>query len=75
MRAATTLPPPDIDSMALAHQVLRDVFGYSAFRGQQAEVVQHLIEGSDALVLMPTDRKSTRLNSSHIPLSRMPSSA
>ena len=54
MRAATTLPPPDIDSMALAHQVLRDVFGYSAFRGQQAEVVQHLIEGSDALVLMPT---------------------
>ena len=23
----------------------------------------------------PTDRKSTRLNSSHIPLSRMPSSA
>ena len=40
--------------MALAHQVLRDVFGYSAFRGQQAEVVQHLMEGSDALVLMPT---------------------
>ena len=26
-------------------------------------------------VLMSTDRKSTRLNSSHIPLSRMPSSA
>ena len=25
--------------------------------------------------LTPTDRKSTRLNSSHIPLSRMPSSA
>ena len=24
---------------------------------------------------VPTDRKSTRLNSSHIPLSRMPSSA
>ena len=25
--------------------------------------------------ISPTDRKSTRLNSSHIPLSRMPSSA
>ena len=25
--------------------------------------------------VLPTDRKSTRLNSSHIPLSRMPSSA
>ena len=37
-----------------AHQVLRDVFGYTSFRGQQAQVVQHLIEGGDALVLMPT---------------------
>ena len=27
------------------------------------------------VVITPTDRKSTRLNSSHIPLSRMPSSA
>ncbi|MGA1328406.1 MAG: RecQ family ATP-dependent DNA helicase, partial [Rubrivivax sp.] len=34
--------------------VLRDVFGYSAFRGLQAEVVDHVGGGGDALVLMPT---------------------
>ena len=37
-----------------AHQVLQDVFGYPAFRGQQAAVVDHVIAGGDALVLMPT---------------------
>ena len=31
--------------------------------------------GSQALKALKEDRKSTRLNSSHIPLSRMPSSA
>ena len=34
----------------------------------------YLSEGS-LLTLLDLDRKSTRLNSSHIPLSRMPSSA
>ncbi|WP_301101469.1 DNA helicase RecQ [Propionivibrio sp.] len=34
--------------------ILHDVFGYSAFRGAQAEVVDHLICGGDSLVLMPT---------------------
>ena len=33
------------------------------------------VKGLRALVLTPTDRKSTRLNSSHRALSRMPSSA
>ena len=33
------------------------------------------IELSDSCTLIKQDRKSTRLNSSHIPLSRMPSSA
>ncbi len=37
-----------------AQQVLHEVFGYSAFRGLQAEVVGHVIGGGDALVLMPT---------------------
>ncbi|MFY7913780.1 MAG: DEAD/DEAH box helicase, partial [Rubrivivax sp.] len=37
-----------------ALQVLRDVFGYSAFRGGQAEIVEHVGAGGDALVLMPT---------------------
>jgi len=34
--------------------ILNEVFGYSAFRGAQAEIVAHLIDGGDALVLMPT---------------------
>ncbi len=38
----------------VADQVLREVFGYSAFRGLQAEIVDHVVAGGDALVLMPT---------------------
>jgi ATP-dependent DNA helicase RecQ len=34
--------------------VLREVFGYGDFRGAQAEIVQHVSAGGDALVLMPT---------------------
>ena len=34
--------------------ILRDVFGYAAFRGHQQEIVQHVTAGGDALVLMPT---------------------
>lgn len=34
--------------------LLKDVFGYGAFRGAQAEIVDHVIAGGDALVLMPT---------------------
>ncbi|PZO79890.1 MAG: DNA helicase RecQ [Mesorhizobium amorphae] len=35
-------------------EVLSGVFGYSAFRGDQAEIVEHVVEGGSALVLMPT---------------------
>lgn len=34
--------------------VLRRVFGFPGFRGQQEQVVNHIIAGGDALVLMPT---------------------
>ncbi len=37
-----------------AAQVLRDVFGYASFRGEQQQVVEHVVRGGDALVLMPT---------------------
>ncbi|MBS0420920.1 MAG: DNA helicase RecQ [Proteobacteria bacterium] len=37
-----------------ADQILRDTFGYPAFRGQQQDIVSHVAEGGDALVLMPT---------------------
>jgi ATP-dependent DNA helicase RecQ len=34
--------------------ILRRVFGFPAFRGQQAEIIDHVIAGGEALVLMPT---------------------
>ncbi len=37
-----------------ALDLLQRVFGYPAFRGQQAQVVAHVAAGGDALVLMPT---------------------
>src|SRR5687768_13111778 len=39
-------------SRALA--ILKDIFGYPAFRGLQAEVITHIAWGGDCLVLMPT---------------------
>jgi ATP-dependent DNA helicase RecQ len=42
----------ETDSEALA--VLHRVFGYDAFRGEQAAVIEHVIAGGDAVVLMPT---------------------
>ena len=37
-----------------ARSVLKDTFGYDSFRGFQAEVIEHVSQGGDALVLMPT---------------------
>ena len=37
-----------------ALRVLHRVFGYDAFRGGQQEIIEHVIAGGDALVLMPT---------------------
>ena len=36
------------------HDILREVFGYTAFRGPQQAIVEHVCSGGDALVLMPT---------------------
>jgi len=35
-------------------EILQEVFGYAGFRGLQADIVEHVIGGGDALVLMPT---------------------
>ncbi|WP_228897289.1 DNA helicase RecQ [Acidovorax sp. Leaf73] len=40
--------------MSPAQSVLQDVFGYEQFRGPQQAIVEHVIGGGDALVLMPT---------------------
>ncbi|MFM8936166.1 MAG: DNA helicase RecQ [Vulcanococcus sp.] len=34
--------------------VLREVFGYGAFRGPQERIVEHVLKGGSGLVLMPT---------------------
>lgn len=34
--------------------ILQSVFGYTQFRGHQLAIVEHVAEGGDALVLMPT---------------------
>ncbi|WP_145011203.1 DNA helicase RecQ [Kocuria salsicia] len=34
--------------------VLQEVFGYDAFRGEQAEIIEQVAGGGDAVVLMPT---------------------
>ncbi|MFN3611580.1 DNA helicase RecQ [Tepidimonas sp.] len=47
-----TLTPAQ--ALAEGRRVLAEVFGYAAFRGQQADIVAHVGAGGDALVLMPT---------------------
>ncbi|MBM7505824.1 DNA helicase RecQ [Agromyces aurantiacus] len=35
-------------------EALRTVYGYDAFRGEQAAIIEHVAAGGDAVVLMPT---------------------
>ena len=46
-----SLPPPHATDPL---EILHEVFGYAAFRGPQAQIVGHVTDGGDALVLMPT---------------------
>jgi len=39
---------------ATALGILKEIFGYPAFRGRQAEIIEALVSGRDCLVLMPT---------------------
>src|SRR3954452_6241138 len=45
---------PLLDPADAPADVLKRVFGYDAFRGEQAEIIEHVVAGGDALVLMPT---------------------
>ncbi|MDH3993226.1 MAG: DNA helicase RecQ, partial [Gammaproteobacteria bacterium] len=40
--------------MSTARQILHTIFGYESFRPPQDRIIQTVIEGGDALVLMPT---------------------
>ncbi len=42
------------DPLAPCLELLQGMFGYDSFRGQQAEIISHIVDGGDALVLMPT---------------------
>ena len=44
----------DAPTVADARRLLHEVFGYSEFRGAQEQVIDQLLGGGDALVLMPT---------------------
>ncbi|MDO8904923.1 DNA helicase RecQ [Hydrogenophaga sp.] len=45
---------PEGEVLETSLGVLNEVFGFDAFRGPQANIVQHVCAGGDALVLMPT---------------------
>ncbi|MFF6777055.1 DNA helicase RecQ [Streptomyces sp. NPDC012637] len=48
--ALTDASPDTSDAL----QVLHRVFGYGSFRGEQKEIIEQVVAGGDALVLMPT---------------------
>ncbi len=57
------MEPPAADAHSLdaprpprpaAGALLREVFGYTSFRGLQQEAIEHVVAGGDALVLFPT---------------------
>ncbi|MGV9939942.1 DNA helicase RecQ [Streptomyces sp. NPDC003401] len=50
MPATTEMPGTESEALATLHRV----FGYESFRGEQGEVIEHVVAGGDAVVLMPT---------------------
>ena len=42
-----------VESSAL-HEKLKTFFGYDAFKGDQEDIIKHLVDGGNAFVLMPT---------------------
>jgi ATP-dependent DNA helicase RecQ len=46
--------PGSAPEVSDALRVLHRVFGYDSFRGDQQEIIDHVVDGGDALVLMPT---------------------
>ena len=78
---ALQLHQKDIASTSLREMFQKDSNRFNAFHIQFDDLLldfskHHITTETIALLVkLAQDRKSTRLNSSHIPLSRMPSSA
>ena len=53
-RSHDASPPAPAGVPTAARAVLRNVFGFHEYRPDQEEVVDHLVAGGDAFVLMPT---------------------
>ncbi|WP_424891979.1 DNA helicase RecQ [Streptomyces sp. XH2] len=56
-RPTAPIPSPSPTPAAAGSEALgclRRVFGYDAFRGDQEAIIEHVVAGGDALVLMPT---------------------
>lgn len=51
---ADNIPAPISEAANTPERVLKDVFGYDAFRDGQDKVIHHVCNGGDALVLLPT---------------------
>jgi ATP-dependent DNA helicase RecQ len=51
--AGTTISSPVPDALT-PENVLKNVFGYDEFREGQGDVIHHVCNGGDALVLLPT---------------------
>jgi ATP-dependent DNA helicase RecQ len=49
-----TNSPESFGGELTPHEVLRSVFGFDSFRGQQMAIIEHVMSGGDAVVLMPT---------------------
>ena len=64
-----------IENGSTFEQALSTVYGVDLMMDNVEECRKRLLCGKEELRHIVEDRKSTRLNSSHIPLSRMPSSA
>jgi ATP-dependent DNA helicase RecQ len=51
---AASAPRPAPRRYATPLEALRTVYGFDAFRGEQAEIIDHVTAGGDVVVLMPT---------------------
>ncbi len=44
----------EVNSEVSLKDLLKDIFGYDTFKGEQEQIISHLLAGGDAFVIMPT---------------------